>query len=189
VKFIHSHLARNPVVHERFRAEISRVAVLQHPNIVESFDFGEHDGRLYVTMELMEEGSLRTLLQRRARSAQTGPAELRDPLILVGGGVTNSSGAFVVTLDLQRTNVGPYTISVRPRGERTSGAEAFTINQVGTGRTGLQPIQPHIRGNLISSDQITCEVPGTPTVTPAPTETGAQEGEEGESGEEEEEEE
>jgi|GEM_PF-5060547 len=119
---------------------------------------------------------------------QTGPAELPDPLIPVGGGVTNSSGAFVVTLDLQRTNAGPYTISVRPRGARLFGVDDFTINQVGTGRTGLQPIQPHIQGNLISSDQITCEVPGTPTVTPAPTETDDQAGEEGESGEEEEEE-
>jgi hypothetical protein len=100
---------------------------------------------------------------------QTGPAELPDPLIPVGGGVTNSSGAFVVTLDLQRTNAGPYTISVRQRGARLFGVDEFTINQVGTGRTGLQPVQPHVRGNLISSDQITCEVPGTPTVTPPPS--------------------
>jgi serine/threonine protein kinase len=43
---------------ERFRAEAIAVAQLNHPNIVEIYDFGEFNGLPYFTMEFMEGGSL-----------------------------------------------------------------------------------------------------------------------------------
>src|SRR5262245_52008658 len=42
----------------RFQREAEAVAALQHPNIVQVYDAGEHDGFPYFTMEFTEGGSL-----------------------------------------------------------------------------------------------------------------------------------
>src|SRR5712671_3657079 len=47
---------------QRFQREAQAVAALRHPNIVQVFDAGEHDGFPYFTMEFMEGGSLHQAL-------------------------------------------------------------------------------------------------------------------------------
>jgi tetratricopeptide (TPR) repeat protein len=42
----------------RFRREAEAVARLQHPNVVQVYDVGEHEGRPYFTLELLEGGGL-----------------------------------------------------------------------------------------------------------------------------------
>jgi serine/threonine-protein kinase len=43
---------------ERFKREAESIAALRHPNIVQIYDAGEHDGFPYFTMEFMAGGSL-----------------------------------------------------------------------------------------------------------------------------------
>src|SRR5262249_30733159 len=43
---------------DRFRIEAAAVAHLRHPNIVHVYDFGEHNGRAYISMEFIEGGDL-----------------------------------------------------------------------------------------------------------------------------------
>jgi tetratricopeptide (TPR) repeat protein/tRNA A-37 threonylcarbamoyl transferase component Bud32 len=50
----HAH----PAHRARFLIEAEAVARLHHPNIVQIYDFGETDGRPFVTLELLEGGSL-----------------------------------------------------------------------------------------------------------------------------------
>ena len=66
IKIMHAHLAADPTFQARFLREAQAAAALTHPHIVEVFDIGEQEGRLYLVMELIPDGSLRTLLQRRA---------------------------------------------------------------------------------------------------------------------------
>jgi serine/threonine-protein kinase len=48
-----------PYDRQRFLREAEAVAALQHLNIVQVYDMGEHDGRPYFTMELVEGGNLK----------------------------------------------------------------------------------------------------------------------------------
>ena len=68
IKVMRPHLAANPRFRERFLQEARSAAALKHPNIVDIYEFGEQDGQLYLVMELVPNGSLRSLLQRRAKN-------------------------------------------------------------------------------------------------------------------------
>jgi WD40 repeat protein len=47
-----------PDQRERFHREAEAIARLRHPNIVQIYEIGEHEGRLYFALEFVEEGSL-----------------------------------------------------------------------------------------------------------------------------------
>lgn len=66
IKVLHANQAADPTFQARFLREARAAAALSHPNIVEVFDFGEQDGASYLVMELVPDGSLRTLLRQRS---------------------------------------------------------------------------------------------------------------------------
>jgi serine/threonine-protein kinase len=68
VKRILPHLAEDPTFVEMFLSEAKLAAQLNHPNIVQIFDFGEADGEYFLAMEYIDGPNLRTLL-KRARTA------------------------------------------------------------------------------------------------------------------------
>jgi eukaryotic-like serine/threonine-protein kinase len=70
LKRILSHLAEDPQFVEMFLSEAKLVAQLNHPNIVQIFDFGESEGAYYLAMEYIDGPSLRNLI-KRARGAGT----------------------------------------------------------------------------------------------------------------------
>jgi eukaryotic-like serine/threonine-protein kinase len=51
-----------PSARRRFQTEAETIARLHHPNIVQIFDIGEHQGRPFLALELVEGGSLANLL-------------------------------------------------------------------------------------------------------------------------------
>jgi len=73
LKVMHDNLARDPSFQARFIQEAKAIAALQHPNIVEVYDFGEQAGRYYLVLELLADGSLRARLQRRAQTGEAWP--------------------------------------------------------------------------------------------------------------------
>lgn len=51
----------------RFEQEAQTVGKLRHPNIVAAYDFGRHEGRLFLAMELVEGEDVDSLLQDEGR--------------------------------------------------------------------------------------------------------------------------
>ena len=62
VKVMHAHLAGEESFKRRFRQEARAVAALSHAHIVQTWDFGTQDGNFYLVMELLTDGSLRSLI-------------------------------------------------------------------------------------------------------------------------------
>jgi serine/threonine protein kinase len=83
LKMILSGAAADPKELARFRAAAEASARLQHSNIVQIFEVGEHEQRPCLIMELIEGGSLARFLagtpqppgrcERRCRSTRSGP--------------------------------------------------------------------------------------------------------------------
>ncbi|WP_257460751.1 serine/threonine protein kinase [Archangium lipolyticum] len=68
VKQILPHLSDEPQFVEMFLSEARLAAQLNHPNIVQIFDFGEADGAYFLAMEYIDGPNLRALM-RRAHAA------------------------------------------------------------------------------------------------------------------------
>ncbi|MCO5183500.1 MAG: protein kinase [Anaerolineae bacterium] len=65
LKVMHPHFARRPEFRERLKQEASAAAQLDHPSIVQIYEFGEDaDSNLYIAMEYLRDGSLREHLHR-----------------------------------------------------------------------------------------------------------------------------
>jgi WD40 repeat protein/serine/threonine protein kinase len=58
LKMIHGGDATAPELRARFRTEAETVARLRHPNIVQIYAVGEHEGRPYLALEYVDGGSL-----------------------------------------------------------------------------------------------------------------------------------
>jgi serine/threonine-protein kinase len=76
VKRVLPHLAEDPTFIEMFFSEARLAALLNHPNIVQIFDFGESDGAYFLAMEYIDGLNLRTLCKRAHAAGTLLPVQL-----------------------------------------------------------------------------------------------------------------
>lgn len=101
VKLLSPALASEAGVRERFEAEARAAARLSHPNVVQVFDSGEHDGTPYLVMELLPGRTL-------ADDVALGPLDpeaVRRIGIEVLGALEASHAAGILHRDIKPGNV------------------------------------------------------------------------------------
>ena len=81
VKRILPHLAEDPAFVEMFLSEAKLAAQLNHPNIVQIFDFGEADDAYFLAMEFIDGPNLRVLLKRASQQGVALPPAVCARLI------------------------------------------------------------------------------------------------------------
>ncbi len=85
----------------RFLAEAETIARLRHPNIVQIYGFGEHDGRPYFEMEYIPGGSL----ARRLDGTPWSPAAAARTVAVLARAIGDAHRLGIVHRDLKPANV------------------------------------------------------------------------------------
>ncbi|MBK6518726.1 MAG: protein kinase [Polyangiaceae bacterium] len=91
-----------PAALERFRREVKLARRVSHKNVARVFEFGEHEGRRFFTMELVEGESLRATLDRRGPPSVARVVEIGATLARA---LTAAHDVGVVHRDLKPDNV------------------------------------------------------------------------------------
>jgi len=63
LKFLPPHYSADPDFKARFEHEATAAAALNHPNIVTVYELGDHEGRLFIALELVEGRSLEQMIE------------------------------------------------------------------------------------------------------------------------------
>ena len=101
LKILRPDLSQDPSFAERFQREAQLLGRLQHPNIVNIFDFGQMDDLFFLTMEYVEGANLRQLQQ----AGQLGPTSALALVPQVCGALEYAHDHGVVHRDIKPENI------------------------------------------------------------------------------------
>lgn len=102
LKSMHPHLAADGKAAARFLREGKAAAQIHHPNVVDVFDVGVHDGVPFLVMELLDGADFAALLSERGKLPLR---ELVDVMIPVLAAVQAAHAVGVIHRDLKPSNV------------------------------------------------------------------------------------
>jgi serine/threonine-protein kinase len=102
LKIISPHLADDPAFRARFTREAQAQASLDSPHVVHVYAHGEVDGRLYIATQLVPDGDLGQMIQRRG-APTLGIAV--DLIAQIASGLADAHAVGLVHRDIKPANV------------------------------------------------------------------------------------
>jgi eukaryotic-like serine/threonine-protein kinase len=151
VKVLRAEYGRDAAFVARFRQEAQSAAALNHPNVVNVFDFGMEGGDPYIVMELVEGGDLAEVLRERGALEPVAAARIAQQ---VADALDAAHGRGIVHRDIKTTNVlitRGGRIKVGDFGIARAFAEA-QITMPGTTLGSVHYFSPEqARGELVTS--------------------------------------
>jgi tetratricopeptide (TPR) repeat protein len=90
-----------PAQRNRFQIEAEAVAALQHPNIVQIYEIGEHHGVPYFSLEFVGGG----ILQKKVKHGPMPPREAAEMARLLAGAMAYAHNLGIIHRDLKPANV------------------------------------------------------------------------------------
>jgi len=117
------------VSQDRFRREVEAAARLSHPNVVRAYDAGEHEGMLYLAMELIDGENLH---QRVLRSGPLSVAQSISVIRQAAFGLAHAHRQSLVHRD------------VKPANLLITDSDEVKILDVGLARLGNRPPLPNV---------------------------------------------
>jgi CHASE2 domain-containing sensor protein len=101
LKMILAGAHASPDERARFRIEAEAVARMQHPNIVQVYEIGEHDGRPYFSLEFVDGGSL----AQQLAGQPLPPRQAVELLLVLARAVQHAHERGVIHRDLKPANI------------------------------------------------------------------------------------
>ena len=125
----------------RFQAEAEAVARLHHPNIVQIYDYGEHDGMPYLALELVEGASLAAAPSAQVRT----PREAAEIVATLARAVQFAHDHGIVHRDLKPANV----LTASPMKSNGSGRTIIKITDFGLAKVFREGENSHTQTGTI----------------------------------------
>ncbi len=102
IKVLRGELSSDPVTLLRFQREANAASKLNHPNVVDVYDVGEHENRHYIVMEYVRGRTLKQLISQRGALDKK---EAVDIMIQLTSAVEHAHENNIIHRDIKPQNV------------------------------------------------------------------------------------